>query len=109
MLPDLPFLLNRISAIAPPKKRSKNDARGRDQVEINREIVAGLEYAAKHQRALERTGSYPNLNQRLTVSDPLPFRSVKRLLADISAGSTNTVNCSNISQTSLSRSWLDGI
>ena len=40
--------LNRISAIAPPKKRSKNDARGRDRVEKFREIVAGLELAAKH-------------------------------------------------------------
>ena len=40
--------LNRISAIAPPKKMSKNDARGRDRVEKFREIVAGLELAAKH-------------------------------------------------------------
>ena len=27
------FLFNRISAIAPPKKQTKNDARGRDRVE----------------------------------------------------------------------------
>ena len=43
-----PYGVNRISAIAPSKKRSKNDARGRDRVEINCEIVAGLKLAAKH-------------------------------------------------------------
>ena len=40
--------LNRISAIAPPKKRSKIDTRGRDRVELYHEIVAGLELAARH-------------------------------------------------------------
>ena len=75
-----------------PLKRTKNDARGRDRVEIYREIVAGLEPTASHQRALERAGTYPNSNRRPTVSDPSLLRLVKRLLADISADSTNPVN-----------------
>ena len=78
----------------PPKKRTKNDARGRDRVEINREIVAGLELTAKHQRASEHAGYYPNSNRRPTVSDPSLFRSVMRLLADISADRTNPVKVS---------------
>ena len=52
------FRVNRISAIAPPKKRTKNDARGRDRVEIYRKIMPGIELAARHQRKLERAGSF---------------------------------------------------
>ena len=83
---------NRITAIAPAKKRTKNDACGRDRVEIYREIMAGLELAARHQRTLERAGSYPNSNRRPFVSDRSLFHYVKRLLADISANSSNPVN-----------------
>ena len=61
--------LNRITAIVPPLKRTKNDARGRDRVEKYREIVAGLELPARHQRTLERADSYPNSNWRLIVRD----------------------------------------
>ena len=66
--------LNRITAIVPPLKRTKNDARGRDRVEKYREIVSGLEVAARHQRALERVNSYPNLNQQPIVGDRSLFR-----------------------------------
>ena len=53
---------------------SKNDARGRDRVEKYREIVAGLKLAAKHQRTLERVGSYQNSNRRPIVSNRSLFR-----------------------------------
>ena len=46
--PVSPRLTGLVLCIAPPKKRSKYDARGRDRVEINREIVAGLERTANH-------------------------------------------------------------
>ena len=52
----------------------KNEARGRDRVEIYHEIVPGIELAAKHQRAVERAGSYPNSNRRPIVSNRLLFR-----------------------------------
>ena len=58
----------------PLKKRTKNDAPGRDRVDIYREIVTGLELEARHQRTLERAGSYPNSNRRPVVSDRLLFR-----------------------------------
>ena len=46
---------NRIIAIFYPlKKRIKNGARGCDRVEIYREIVPGIELAARHQRTHER-------------------------------------------------------
>ena len=53
----------------PLKKRTKNDARGLDRVEIYREIVPELELTARHQHTLERVGYYPNSNQRPIVSD----------------------------------------
>ena len=83
--------LNRISAIAPPKKRTKNDARGSARVENPREIGPGIELAAKHEPTFERVGYYLNSNRRRIVSDPSLFRYVIRLLADISADSTNPV------------------
>ena len=58
----------------PLKKRTKNDARGPDRVEIYRKIVPGLELTAKRQRTLDRAGSYPNLNNRPVVSDASLFR-----------------------------------
>ena len=61
---------------------TKNDARGRDRVEIYREIVSGIELAARDQRTLERAGSYPNFNRRTIVSDRSLFRSVDRLATD---------------------------
>ena len=64
------------------KKRSKNDARGPDRVEIYRKNVTGIELAAKHQRTLERAGSYLNSNRRHIVSDRSLFRSVDRLATD---------------------------
>ena len=56
------------------KKRTKNDTRGPDRVEIYHEIVLGLELAARHHRTLERAGSYPNSNRRPIVSDCSLFR-----------------------------------
>ena len=53
--------------------------------------MAGLELAARHQRTLERANSYPNPNRRPLVSNLSLFRYVMRLLADISADSTNPV------------------
>ena len=50
------------------------------RVEIYRKIMAGLEPVAKHQRALERAGSYPNLNRRRPVSGPSLSHSVNRLV-----------------------------
>ena len=52
---------------------TKNDARGRDRVEIYREIVRGLKLTARHQRTLERAESHPNLNGGPIVSARLLF------------------------------------
>ena len=85
-------MLDRISAIAPPEKRTKNDVFGSANVENTRENGPGFELAARHQHTHERVGRYPNSNRRRIVSDLSLFRYVMRLLADISADSTNPVN-----------------
>ena len=58
------------------------------------EIEPGFELAGRHQRTLERAGSYPNSNRRPIVSDSSLFRQVMQLLADISADSSNPVKSS---------------
>ena len=72
--------VNRISAIAPATKRTKNDAHGSANIENHREIVPGIEHAAKHEHTLEHTNSYPNSSRRRIVSDVSLFRYVMRLL-----------------------------
>ena len=52
-----------------PLKKNQKDARGPDRVEIYREIMPGLELAAKRQRTIERAGAYPNSKHRPIVSD----------------------------------------
>ena len=54
--------LNRISAIAPPKKRTKNDIRGRDLVEVNRDLVKGSN-SRRITSARSSVPVYPNSNR----------------------------------------------
>ena len=85
------WFFNRISAIAPPKKRTKNDVFGSANVENTHEVGPEFELAASHWRTPEHGGYYPNSNLRRIISDLSLFRCVMRLLADASASRTNAV------------------
>ena len=76
----------------PLKNGPKTMLFGPTNVENTREIGPGIELAARHWHTHERAGSYPNSNRRRIVSDLSLFRYIMRLLADISADRTNTVN-----------------
>ena len=65
----------------PLKKRTQNDALGRDRVEIYRKTVPGIELAARNQRTIKCAGSYLKPNRQPIVSNLLLFRYVNRLAA----------------------------
>ena len=62
--------------------------RGSVNVENHREIVSGIELAAKHEHTLEHAGSYPNSNRQRIVSDVSLFRYVTIGWSDIYDRST---------------------
>ena len=76
-----PKLLTGLLLLHPLRKRTKNNLRGPDRVEIYREIVPGMELATRNQRTPVRADSYPNPNQRPIVSNLSLFNLVNRLAA----------------------------